>query len=515
MYSLLALGLAVTAQAALAPKPVPPPYARASASELSGNTTFEQLLDHNDPSLGTFSQRYWWNAEFWGGEGYPVVLFTPGEISASGYEGYLTNETITGLFAQEINGAVILIEHRYWGDSSPYTVLTAETLQYLTLEQAVADLTYFAKNVDLPFDTNSSSNAQNAPWVLSGGSYSGALSAWTESTSPGTFWAYHASSAPVEAVYNYWQYFVPIQEGMAKNCSTDVGKVVEYLDQVYKDGDVARQQELKEMFGLGELEHYDDFVSALENGPWLWQDNAFYTGYSDFFIFCDYVENAENGGTNPGPAGVGLEKALAGYAKWFKTELLPGYCASYGYWSDEYSIECFDTYNATNPMYSDLSVSNEFDRQWDWFCCNQPLFYWQDGAPEDRPTIVSRLADAAYWQRQCALFFPETNGYTFGSGDGKTAAEVNAWTKGWDNTESTRLIWTNGQYDPWRESGTSSGFRPGGPLQSTAKEPLQVIPGGFHCSDLILDNAWVNEGVAKVVQNEVNQIVEWVEEYYR
>lgn len=83
---------------------------------------------------------------------------------------------------------------------------------------------YFAKTVDLPFDTDHSSNAQNAPWVFSGGSYSGALSAWTEAMSPGTivvqglyyillivfkgtFWAYHASSAPVEAINDYVRTF--------------------------------------------------------------------------------------------------------------------------------------------------------------------------------------------------------------------------------------------------------------------------------------------------------------------
>jgi hypothetical protein len=92
---------------------------------------------------------------------------------------------------------------RYWGDSSPYEELNSETLQYLTLHQAILDFTYFAKTVDLPFDTDHSSNAQNAPWVYSGGSYSGALSAWTESVAPGTFWAYHSSSAPVEAIEDF------------------------------------------------------------------------------------------------------------------------------------------------------------------------------------------------------------------------------------------------------------------------------------------------------------------------
>jgi len=53
---------------------------------------------------------------------------------------------------------------RYWGDSSPYDDLTTENLQYLTLENSISDLTYFANNVKLPFDTNSSSNAQHAVW---------------------------------------------------------------------------------------------------------------------------------------------------------------------------------------------------------------------------------------------------------------------------------------------------------------------------------------------------------------
>lgn len=94
-------------------------------------------------------------------------------------------------------------QDRYWGESSPYDDLTTENLQDLTLKNAIADFVNFAKTVKLPFDTNHSSNADNAPWVFSGGSYSGALSAWTESTSPGTFWAYHASSAPVEAISDY------------------------------------------------------------------------------------------------------------------------------------------------------------------------------------------------------------------------------------------------------------------------------------------------------------------------
>lgn len=92
---------------------------------------------------------------------------------------------------------------RYWGESSPYADLTAQTLQLLTLHQAIQDFVNIAKTIALPFDTNHGSNADKAPWVFSGGSYSGALAAWIESMAPGTFWAYHASSAPVQAIEDY------------------------------------------------------------------------------------------------------------------------------------------------------------------------------------------------------------------------------------------------------------------------------------------------------------------------
>lgn len=153
---------------------------------------------------------------------------------------------------------------------------------------------------------------------------------------------------------------------------------------------------------------------------------------------------------------------------------------------------------------------------------NQRLTVYPSGAPKDTPTIVSRLVTGDYWQHQCALYFPQEGPYTFGSSPTHspplTVNDVNAVTDGWfistASRPATRLIWTNGQYDPWRTSGVSSQFRPGGPLQSTSTTPLQIIPGGFHCSDLILTDAAANEGVQRVVDNEVKQIVEWVAEYY-
>ena len=415
---------------------------------------------------------------------FQVILFTPGEVNATRYTTYLGPKRLTGTFAQALGAAVIVLEHRYWGLSSPFANLSSKNLEYLTLSNSIADLTNFARHAVLPFDLQGSSHAPYAPWLLSGGSYSGSLAAWTATTSPGTFWAYTATSAPVEAISDFWEYFAPVQAAMPQNCSKDVSLVIDYVDNLLEHGTVTEQLDLKRMFGIGGVQHNDDFMAFLENLPWMWQGNQFYVN-TGFFTACDFVENANtNGSIVPGTEGVGLEKALAGYARWVNSTLLPGFCAGYGYTDDQYDTSCLDTYNASNPIFTDWSLGNTGDRQWQWFLCNEPFGWWQDGAPAVRPSIVSRLVTAEYWQRQCALYFPPEDEYTFGSARGKTEAQVNAYTGGWYPGNTTRLLYINGDNDPWRSGGVSSDFRPGGKLQSTPEQPVLIVPGG-HVSFLL------------------------------
>jgi hypothetical protein len=50
---------------------------------------------------------------------------------------------------------------------------------------------------------------------------------------------------------------------MPKNCSRDVSRVVDYIDKVNKSGSEKKVQQLKELFGLGDIEHFDDFARYL------------------------------------------------------------------------------------------------------------------------------------------------------------------------------------------------------------------------------------------------------------
>ncbi|KAK3380849.1 putative serine peptidase [Podospora didyma] len=518
-------------QAPLVPKP--PLVAAVVGPQGSGNATFQQYIDHANPGLGTFSQRYWWNTSHWRGPGSPIVLFTPGETTADGYQGFMTNSTLVGQYAQAIGGATILFEHRYWGESSPFEVLDTQNLTYLTLQNSVDDLVHFARTVKLTFDTSGRSNAPAAPWINVGASYSGALAAWTERLSPGTFWAYHASSGPVQAVYDYWSYFVPVEKGMPQNCSADMARIADHVDQVLDGNDADEIACLKNMFGLADVEHADDFASAVSGPLGIWQSVQLFTRYSAFYQMCDSMEGVRpvkiNGTdvmwsnfttvrNDTAPAtGVGLKTALANYAKWFKYEWLPDTCSEYGYadWRDSNSVGCFDSYNTSSPYLSDVKVNNTVNRQWLWMVCNEPFFYWQTGAPNDRPSIVPRHVSAEYYQRQCGLLFPEQGNSTFGSGAGKTAEMVNSLTSGWHLTNTTRLIWVNGEFDPWRSASVSSEFRPGGPLQSTSEVPVFLMLGARHCNDMNVRSGQVNDEVGRTQEAVIKVVQEWVADFYK
>lgn len=146
--------------------------------------------------------------------------------------------------------------------------------------------------------------------------------------------------------------------------------------------------------------------------------------------------------------------------------------------------------------------------------CDEPFGWWQDGAPRSRDTLVSRLINPAYWTRQCELFFPTVNGFTYASRDPDiNEHRVNKYTKGWRLDDTTRLIYVNGEFDPWRTASVSSEFRPGGPLNGTKEVPVEVLPGGFHCSDLRRRNWDANKGVQAAIDRIVKQMAEWVGQF--
>ncbi len=114
------------------------------------------------------------------------------------------------------------------------------------------------------------------------------------------------------------------------------------------------------------------------------------------------------------------------------------------------------------------------------------------------------------------MFFPPgEDGPTYGAANGRTADDVNAYTGGWTRTNTTRILWVNGQFDPWRFATVSSDSRPGGPLESTPEAPVILIPDGIHCADILTGIGLEDPRVAEIQQNEVATIKRWVDEFYQ
>ena len=270
----------------------------------NGWGTFAQLIDHSNPRLGTFRQRYWYSTAYWKGPGSPIIMTNPGEQSGTGWNvTYLTNQRIVGYFAEQVGGATVILEHRYWGESSPYEDLTVANLTYLTVDNALRDMTYFAETFVPPFDTSGKSRPSKAPWVLTGGSYPGALAAWTASLASGhhsgghsgasPFWAYYATSGVVQALGDFWQYFAITQANTPQNCSRDLTATIAHVDGILQHGTSAAKADLKAQFMLGDLLDAD-FARALAFGPIAFQSTQFfleqYYGYTPYNRFCDYLE---------------------------------------------------------------------------------------------------------------------------------------------------------------------------------------------------------------------------------
>lgn len=88
--ALVPLSLAIAAAAFLAPPmplpPLPPSskqHIALASHDINTVYTFDQLIDHNDPSLGTFQMRYWMDWSFYK-TGGPIIIMTPGEDNAEG-----------------------------------------------------------------------------------------------------------------------------------------------------------------------------------------------------------------------------------------------------------------------------------------------------------------------------------------------------------------------------------------------------------------------------------------------
>jgi thymus-specific serine protease len=164
---------------------------------------FDSSVDNFAPANEQVSwagngQRYWINKELWAGKGYPIVVFIGGEGEES------CRRLLKGLYfydlAEQHQALLVNVEHRFYGESYPTVDMSTKNLKYLSADQALADLAQIIGYVKKSLDT------EESKVITVGGSYPGNLAAWFRLKYPSVTHGSIASSAPVTAKLNFYEY---------------------------------------------------------------------------------------------------------------------------------------------------------------------------------------------------------------------------------------------------------------------------------------------------------------------
>ncbi|KAI4176117.1 MAG: hypothetical protein LQ346_007942 [Caloplaca aetnensis] len=170
---------------------------------------FHNETKYEPHSNDTFPLRYWFDASYYK-DGGPVIVLQSGETDGEGRLPFLQKGLLHQL-AQATNGIGVVLEHRYYGKSFPTPDLSTPNLRFLTTEQALADMAYFAQNV--VFEGLEDKNL----------------------TAPETaYFGYGviSSSGVTEAIWDFWQYYEPVRKYGPPDCISTHTKLINVVDNI-------------------------------------------------------------------------------------------------------------------------------------------------------------------------------------------------------------------------------------------------------------------------------------------
>ena len=254
---------------------------------------------HNDSTYephinATFKLRYWFDPSHYK-KGGPIIVLQGGETSGEGRLPFLQKGIVAQL-AQATHGLGVILEHRYYGESFPFANLTTESLRFLTTDQSVADMAYFAQHVVFDGLEHLDLTAAKNAYIAYGGSYAGAFVAFLRKLYPDVYWGAIASSGVPEAIYDYWQYYEAARLYGPSECVRATQKLTHVVDNILiGKADTDYVARLKRAFGMEALSRSDDFAFTISTGiSWLQSLNWDPAESSpEFWHYCANVSSTE------------------------------------------------------------------------------------------------------------------------------------------------------------------------------------------------------------------------------
>jgi hypothetical protein len=388
---------------------------------------FDQRVDHFDPSNSeTFRQKFILDLDFWRNESSPVVLYISGEAPLN--PKVFESRDFSLRLAQEIGGALVSIEHRFYGDSIPRSEqgLSTENLKFLSTRQALADLAGFISWFD-----ESYRKGAKGPWISVGGSYAGALSAWFRITYPDVVDIAVSSSGVVNSILDFYQYDQRV--GLAVQDQPYCLETLHAVTSAFEEALVSGERDVRKEFGASLNISDADFMYIIADSA------AGAVQYSNKTFLCDALVSAF----------LHKRDLIDAFREFTEKK-----------WGKDFASGC--SYD-TECLRTDRKSA---DRAWRWQTCTE-LAYFQT-APAEGSIRSSRLT-LEYHLAQCEAIF-ET----------KLVPAVDATNAYYGGAfpNSSFIIFIDSSDDPWQEASIKQS------LSST--EPLVYIDcvDCGHCIDL-------------------------------
>ncbi|XXH02210.1 hypothetical protein Hte_008578 [Hypoxylon texense] len=198
-----------------------------------------QPIDHFGDANGTFQQRYSIFDGFFK-PGGPIMFFQGEESWALD----CANTTVMYEYAKQLGGLAVSLEHRYFGQSLPYgqDSHTPSNMKYLTLDNVMADAVSFVSHIK-----EANEGAADSKAIVASGSYGGFLAAAFRLNHPDTFFGALASAGPVKSfsnssdpdTYNWWRWVNRIYLDQSKDASYKIQNAFQVLQERLASTDIA------------------------------------------------------------------------------------------------------------------------------------------------------------------------------------------------------------------------------------------------------------------------------------
>jgi pimeloyl-ACP methyl ester carboxylesterase len=399
--------------------------------------TVDQVLDHFAVSgsalaNATFKQRYFVDSASASGPDAPVIYYLCGEAPCDG----ASNTDLVNTLATKYKAHKIALEHRYYGSSLPFTTLTTDNLQYLSMDQAIEDLAYFQKFIQNKLGLT-------GKWIVVGGSYAGELAAYYRLKHPELVVGALASSGPVFAKADFFEYDRHVAKVVPAECLAAIKGVVADVETKLQNPTTAAQ--VKTLFNAQALTNDIDFLYVIADMA----ATAIQYGFQN--EFCGALAT---------PAG--LSRPTEAYASEgvkifteFQTNALQ------------------DSFQGVMDTSTTDSIGRSGSRAWTYQTCTE-FGYFQIANTNVVESARSQQITLPYHNEACNRVFGITTPVN-------TVATNHNFFDQLSNPSVTHIFFTNGEEDPWSNLSLTASS-----TTASANPNLNFfkISGAAHCDDL-------------------------------